>query len=884
LLIPGISLHAQKVQEATPDTSGMQNYKEQIKRLMGFLEFSLNTLGDPETTTKEKEIIINESYSKAFLTDKVQIEDDLDENREILTYKDVQAYLKDVDFFFEKAEFNYEIQDIQSLTNTEGMRYFKVTANRNLKGETVEKEQVSNNKTRYIEINLDDEEQVLKIASIYTTKLNESEELMAWWNGMPQTWKDVLGKEYVLMDTIRLSQVDFQNDSTLLLINYIPETMQRESYIMIGNDSLFTLITDTILTKSAVPYPVSKGTGYRALREIVRLEDLDVAGNLFITDLYPLNQMSDLRSLDISNTLVSDLFPVRYLTKLVTMNLSNTDVADLGPLQYNTKVREIYFDSTLVHSLEPLAGFQELEIMHSSGTYIEDLTHLKGMALLKDLDLDNTPVSDLGPLADIPSLEVLSLSGSQVTTLEPIQYLVSLRKISINNTGIDSLAYLSRLENLQTIYADQTGITDLSPLGGIPALEKVYCDQTGVTRAHANAFMAEHPGVLVIYESQGLNDWWNSLNLDWQQVFRDYVRLDPVPTKEQLHKVTLIDTLDITGKKNITTLEPLSILTNLEVILAGGTYVSDLKPLQDLTDLVVLDFSGTRITSLVPLKSLSRLEELDVADTPVDSLGGLNALKNLRTLTIDRTNVGDLEPLKPISSVKIVYCDNTKVGKLDIDRFLDIHPGTLVVYQTTLLKPWWEGLSAPWKQAFRDHSTVDDPPTREQLHAVVLLTSLDLSGKRDLLSLEPLKALARLEDVNLANGSLQDVTPLADLVRLKKLNLSGNPLTDLSPFAALPHLQILDISNTPVSKLDALETLNSLEQLNCSGTQIKKLDPLAGLSNLKKLECQNTEINNLKPLTQLFQLKNLVCYNTKLTQKKVDAFKELIPGVEVVFY
>ena len=76
----------------------------------------------------------------------------------------------------------------------------------------------------------------------------------------------------------------------------------------------------------------------------------------------------------------------------------------------------------------------------------------------------------------------------------------------------------------------------------------------------------------------------------------------------------------------------------------------------------------------------------------------------------------------------------------------------------------------------------------------------------------------------------------------------------------------------------------SLEYLNCSGTQIKKLDPVAYLLNLKKLECFNTGIGNLKPLINLVHLKQLVCYNTKLTAKKVDAFKELMPDLEVVFY
>ena len=875
---------SQAGQKPVVDTSSIQNYREQIKRLMGFLEFSLNTLGDPETSTKEKEIIINESYSKAFLSDKVQIEDDLDENREILTYKDVQAYLKDVDFFFKKVEFNYQVQDIQSLTNDEGMTYFKVTANRNLKGETVEGEQVNNNKIRYVEINLDDEEQVLKIASIYTTKLNEAAELMSWWNGMPPEWKSILGSQYVLMDTIKLSQVDVLNDSTILLIHLVPEIREVASYIYIGNDSLLVMKEDTALTEKFDTLGISKGVAYRSIREIIKQEDLDVHGDMFVKDLYPIDQMSELASLNISNTMITDLFAARNLTKLTSLNISGTDIADLDPIRYNTKIRNLNMDSTLVKTLEPVSGFDSLEILHISGSYVEDLSPLKGLARIKDLKLDDTPVTDLGPLADLPGLETLSLSGSKVETLEPIQYMLPLKRIAFKNTAISDLASLSKLENLQVIDADQSQISDLTPLGELPILEKIYCDQTKVTRSIANAFMDAHPKVLVIYESQGLAAWWKGLSLDWQKVFRGYATLDETPTKEQLHELALIIKVDITGNKNITSLEPLSVLSNLQELLAGGTYISDLKPLSELTELVTLNCSSTRISSLEPLEPLVRLEGLDASDTPLDSLGGLEGLISLKTLTIDKTSVGDLTPLKDIATIKVIYCDNTKIGKADIDHFLDKHPTCLVIYQTSLLKTWWNGLTPTWQSVFKVHIQVDNPPTREQLQAVAGLTVLDISGTREITALDPLTTLSRLEELNAANCNIANIIPVSSLVRLKKLNLSGNPLTNLSPLSSLPNLKSLDISNTPVEKLDALQNLASLEQLFCSGTQIKKLDPVTYLFGLKKLECQNTAINNLKPLVGLTALRNLVCYNTKLNEKKVKAFKEEMPAVEVVFY
>jgi len=879
-----VSAWSQQVSKADTNLKKVENYQEQIRRLMGFLEFSLNTLGSSETSTKEKEIIINESYLKAFLHDKVQIEDDLDENREILTYKDVQAYLKDVDFFFKEATFTFNVQDIQSLTNDLGMMYFKVTANRNIQAVTVDDEMINNNKTRYIEINLDEDEEVLKIASIYTTRLNEAQEMMAWWNAMPSEWKDILGSEYAVKEDVRLNQIDFLNDTTFLFIHEVPDIIQNESFIDIGNDSLLVMENDTILREVYDTVPAGKNSGLRILKEIMKQESLEVPGNLSVLDLYPVDQMTELRSLNISNTLISDLFPARNLTKLVSLNISGTTINDLGPIRYNTQIIELNLDSSAIRTLSPIQDFTSLKVLHFNNTQIDSLYPIKHLNSLKDLRMDNSPVNDLSSLGDLTNLENLSISGTQIDSLSALQYLITLKRISFENTRISDLGPLSRLDSLEFIDADQTLVASLEPLGSITALEKVYCDQTQITRNLANAFMADHPGVLIIYESQELTSWWEGLSLDWQKVFMGYVKLDPRPTREQLHQLTLLNEINIEGNDNITTLEPLAKLTNLKEIQAGGTYISDINPLSDLIDLKILSCTGTRVSSLLPLQPLVQLEKLDFSNTLIDSLDGLNTVSRLQVLKIDRTGIDNLDPILGCKELRFIYCDNTKVGKLDIDKYLDVNPNCLIIYQTNLLKSWWSGLLPAWMIVFRNHTQLDDPPTREQLQTLAGLTVLDMSGNREITSVGPLTTLHRLEELNLSNGILQDISPLQDLVRLKKLNMSGNPVTDLSPIGSLPNLEQLDISNTAIVKLDAIKTLISLEYLNCSGTQIKKLDPLAYLPNLKKLECFNTGIANLKPLSGLIHLRQLVCYNTKLSEKKVESFKAQMPGLEVVFY
>jgi hypothetical protein len=879
-----VSGFSQKKSVADTTRKKIENYREQIRRLIGFLEFSLNSLGSSETTTKEKEIIINDSFLKAFLNEKVQIEDDLDENREILTYKDVQAYLKDVDFFFKQATFKIDVQDIQELTNDQGMPYFKVTANRNLQAVTVDGKMVNNNKTRYIEINLDENEQVLKIASIYTTRLNESAEMITWWNNMPLEWKFILGENYLVTADIKLSQINFLNDTTFLVSKSVPEIIQKEAFIHIDNDSLLVIVPDTILKETYDTVMAGKNNSLRMLKEISARETLEIPGNMSVTDLYPIDQLTELRTLNIANTLIRDLFPARNLTRLVALNISGTNISDLEPIRYNSKIKELYIDSTSVRSLEPIQQFKSLEVLHLSNSSVDSLFYIRGLDSLKDLRLDNTRVSDLSPLGDLVNLEILSVSGTQTDSLSSVKYLITLKRISFENTKIADLGPLSKLENLQLIDADRTLVTSLEPLDSLPALEKVYCDQTPITRSQANVFMAKHPKVLIIYESQELTSWWAGLSPDWQKIFRGYAKLDPQPTTEQLHQLTLLSQIDIEGNDIIASLEPLAKLTNLQEIKAGRTKISDITPLSELIDLKILSCTGTRVSSLLPLKALVKLENLDFSGSLIDSLAGLNNLEHLQVLQIERTGVDDLRPLIDCHDLRILYCDNTRVGKADIDKFLESNPDCLIIYQTSMLKTWWTGLTPAWKTAFKAQTQLDDPPTREQLHILAGLKSLDLSGNRSFISLQPLTTLYRLEDLNLSNGVFQDLSSLRELVRLKKLNLSGNPVSDLIPIGSLPDLVQLDISNTAITKLDALQTITSLEQLNCSGTQIKKLDPLSSLSRLKKLECYGTGVSNLKPLADLSQLKQLVCYNTKLSKKKVDAFKAEKPGLEVVFY
>src|SRR5882757_5796235 len=92
------SQKSSKVVKAAPKaTPNPVEDEKKVRDLVAFFQFMLNTLGSKQTSARDKDILITESYSKIFFDNKVQIEDDLDMDRKVITNKDVTAYLKDVD-------------------------------------------------------------------------------------------------------------------------------------------------------------------------------------------------------------------------------------------------------------------------------------------------------------------------------------------------------------------------------------------------------------------------------------------------------------------------------------------------------------------------------------------------------------------------------------------------------------------------------------------------------------------------------------------------------------------------------------------------------------------------------------------------------------------
>lgn len=847
----------------------IEAYKTQCEQMVAYLTGTLNFLGNPDNPPSEKEIIINSSYLKIFRDDKVQIEGDLVQHRAVPLNKNVQAYMKDVVFFFKRVHFSVHINSIDPMVNPEGQIFFKVSLNRNLQGITVNNDTVDNNEQRYIEINLNAAKNELKIASIYTHIPNENSELQYWWNQLSTGWKNYFGQSIIVYDTLPFSHVISFTDTSLVTVRQVPvisiDTLSNPDSLKPMTETLSldtTWVQDTLFR--TVPDTINVDTRllFQVLQYIRKIRTVNISGNLNINNLNPLSELPNLTYLNASHTLIDDLTPLRSLNRLENLNVSGCPVKNLEPLRYASSLHDIDASYTSIRKMEVLGDLKNLETINLSDTQIDSVKNLHNLSNLRTLELAGTPIHDIDSLVTLTKLVTLNLDQDHIENFTPLSFLSGLQNLDLDSTNIIDLNPLKNLNSLSVLRINNTGVNNLMPLAGLNNLKYIYCDNSGISSEEADEFTKKNPESQVIYNSQKLKSWWDHLSQVWKNVFKIYLPQKGAITKVELHRLMRLDTLNLANNKNIHTLSPLAILSQLRK----------------------LNLSGTSIRNLAPLTSMSGLRYLNISHTEVKNLQPLEKLRGLKQINLEYTAVKNLLPLENNSNLALVYADNTRVGNKEMLALKSELPQILVIYQTPWLRYWWNHLSKPWRSVFSKQAELSQTPTRKQLQKLVNLEKINIDNPGPLSSLGALKVFISLTWLSVNNSNLTNIMPLSVLKNITTLRFTNSPLSDISILSGFSGLKALNLKNTGIENLYPLQNLRHLQTLNLSGTRVKTLKPLQGIKSLQTLIINNTRIRKLKFIMGLPNLKLLRCDHTSISPKQVDQFKEKHPGTRVIFY
>lgn len=204
-------------------------------------------------------------------------------------------------------------------------------------------------------------------------------------------------------------------------------------------------------------------------------------GNTPVSDVTPLQSLTQLKTLYLSGTLVEDLTPLKSLTRLQALFLFSTEVGDVTPLQGLTCLQTLYLSNTKVSDLTPLQSLFRLQTLSVFGTQVTDLTPLQNLTGLESLFLGNIQVEDVTPLRDLTGLLSLSLADTQVSDITPLQGLTRLQRLDLDGNPVSDVTALKGLTGLQTLSLDRTKVMDLDALKSLLNLRGLYLSSSQVS-------------------------------------------------------------------------------------------------------------------------------------------------------------------------------------------------------------------------------------------------------------------------------------------------------------------------------------------------------------------------------------------------------------------
>lgn len=297
------------------------------------------------------------------------------------------------------------------------------------------------------------------------------------------------------------------------------------------------------------------------------------------------------------------------------------------------------------------------------------------------------------------------------------------------------------------------------------------------------------------------------------------------------------------GELNAGKLQMLDSLPASDVVMKNYKTKS-IQGIENCTNLIYLALGLQSITDLAPLADLTKLEYLDLSQNrTIEDISPLTNLVNLKKLILDTNPIKDISALGNLTNLKELWLWFTPITNLN------------------------------------------------PLSSLSNLEILHLSGVGEGItfeSIEPLRNLLNLKQLDLSGGNITDITPLENLTELILLDVGYNNLTEISPVSKMKKLIRLYIRLNKINDISGIKNLESLDYLDAADNEIKDISELQYLPNIHLIGLSRNQIEDILPLVNNANLgKGVYLYldGNPLNEKSVN---EYIPALQArgvsVFY
>lgn len=289
---------------------------------------------------------------------------------------------------------------------------------------------------------------------------------------------------------------------------------------------------------------------------------------------------------------------------------------------------------------DELAGIQSLILCGDTVYASFDQLVMSGNTLL----VDGEPVAarggvqTLSDLAMLPNLRSLALCSQQITDISPLAQL-DLQYLALHDNAIRDLSPLSACASLQTLYIGENPVSDLSALAACPRLSQLYAVNTAMTSCASLAGL-ESLSLLHLFSPCALEDPDVLCGLPNLSI----LRLCPVSSAqlETLSRLSSLRFLYLWSVEGLTSLEPLSALTQLNLLFIDSPSLTSLDGISGLESLTSLSLVQSAVSDLSPLTQAFSIMELTFYDVVISDWSPLCDMPRLVRVTCPAPALEDI--------------------------------------------------------------------------------------------------------------------------------------------------------------------------------------------------------------------------------------------------
>ena len=259
------------------------------------------------------------------------------------------------------------------------------------------------------------------------------------------------------------------------------------------------------------------------------------------------------------------------------------------------------------------------------------------------------------------------------------------------------------------------------------------------------------------------------------------------------------------------------------------------------------------ISKLSGLQHLA-IESSQISDSELKSID-FSQFKSLWELTLsNNTALTDISPIQPVSStlsqLKINSCPISDISVLSgFSKLSDINASQCSITDITALS------SVPVQDLNLSDNKVKDITPLSQTSSLYRL-NLD---NNEVTSLAPLSSHADMRELSVNKNKLKDLNGLEMMLRLKTLSASGNEITTIDGIINCTILENVDLSFNKITDISLLgKSRKTLQKVFIHNNTIEDISCFDGAEKLTDLSFANNKIEKIDALKTCTQLQNLL--------------------------